>query len=430
MKLNRLLALLMALMMTFMAVSCAAAEDAAAEVSDADVLVTVNGTEITRGEILDIASNLLYNYSQQGYDTSDQSLVSYVSSIAVEFAIQYALLDQQAALLGYDQFTDDERAAIEADANAQWTEIVDMYVSYYGGLTAESTEEDKIAARAEVISLLETNGYSYDILLDTLLENATYERLEADMVAGAAVTEEDVQAYYEELIAQDEAQYANDAASYEYMTQYYGETAYYTPAGYRGIIHILLEVDEALLSEYQGLAAALEEQENAEEGIETTEEPVTQEQVDAAKAAILASVQPTIDDINTRMQSGESFETLITEYGTDPGMLDPANLINGYAVHMDSIVWDPAFTNAAFSIENIGGWSEPSLGSYGIYIAYYLRDIPAGPVELTEDLKNDLQAELLAQKENELFTAKLNEWYEAAEITYSEELVPADTAAE
>ena len=430
MKLNRLLALLMALMMTFMAVSCAAAEDAAAEVSDADVLVTVNGTEITRGEILDIASNLLYNYSQQGYDTSDQSLVSYVSSIAVEFAIQYALLDQQAALLGYDQFTDDERAAIEADANAQWTEIVDMYVSYYGGLTAESTEEDKIAARAEVISLLETNGYSYDILLDTLLENATYERLEADMVAGAAVTEEDVQAYYEELIAQDEAQYANDAASYEYMTQYYGETAYYTPAGYRGIIHILLEVDEALLSEYQGLAAALEEQENAEEGIETTEEPVTQEQVDAAKAAILASVQPTIDDINTRMQSGESFETLITEYGTDPGMLDPANLTNGYAVHMDSIVWDPAFTNAAFSIENIGGWSEPSLGSYGIYIAYYLRDIPAGPVELTEDLKNDLQAELLAQKENELFTAKLNEWYEAAEITYSEELVPADTAAE
>lgn len=426
MKLNRLLALLMALMMTFMAVSCAAAEDAAAEVSDADVLVTVNGTEITRGEILDIASNLLYNYSQQGYDTSDQSLVSYVSSIAVEFAIQYALLDQQAAILGYDQFADDERAAIEADANAQWTEIVDMYVSYYGGLTAESTEEDKIAARAEVISLLETNGYSYDILLDTLLENATYERLEADMVAGAAVTEEDVQAYYEELIAQDEAQYANDAASYEYMTQYYGETAYYTPAGYRGIIHILLEVDEALLSEYQGLAAALEEQENAEEGIETTEEPVTQEQVDAAKAAILASVQPTIDDINTRMQSGESFETLITEYGTDPGMLDPANLTNGYAVHMDSIVWDPAFTNAAFSIENIGGWSEPSLGSYGIYIAYYLRDIPAGPVELTEDLKNDLQAELLAQKENELFTAKLNEWYEAAEITYSEEIVPVE----
>ena len=51
-------------------------------------------------------------------------------------------------------------------------------------------------------------------------------------------------------------------------------------------------------------------------------------------------------------------------------------------------------------------------------------------VQLTEDLKNDLQAELLAQKENELFTAKLNEWYEAAEITYSEELVPADTAAE
>ena len=179
------------------------------------------------------------------------------------------------------------------------------------------------------------------------------------------------------------------------------------------------------MNEYQSLTAALEEQENAAEGAEAPAEPVTQEQIDAAKAAIIASVQPTIDDINTRMAGGEKFENLIAEYGTDPGMLQAENLNNGYAVHMDSIMWDPAFVQAAFSIDTIGGWSAPSVGSYGIYIAYYLRDIPAGAVELTEDLKNDLQAQLLTEKENELFTAQLDEWYNAATIVFSEELVPA-----
>ena len=422
MKLTRLFALLMALVMTFSVASCAMAESAP---SDSDVLVTVNETEITRGEILDIASNLLYTYGQQGYDTSDESLMNYVSSMAVEFSIQYALLEQQAKLKGYDQLTDDEMAAFEAEAEAEWTEIVDMYVSYYGGLTAESTEEDKINARTEIISMLESSGYTKAVLLDTNIENAMYERIEADMVAGAVVTPEDVQAYYEDRVAQDELAYASDAASYEYMTQYYGETSYYMPEGYRGIIHILLEVDETLMNEYQSLTAALEEQENAAEGAEAPAEPVTQEQIDAAKAAIIASVQPTIDDINTRMAGGEKFENLIAEYGTDPGMLQAENLNNGYAVHMDSIMWDPAFVQAAFSIDTIGGWSAPSVGSYGIYIAYYLRDIPAGAAELTEDLKNDLQAQLLTEKENELFTAQLDEWYNAATIVFSEELVPA-----
>ena len=200
MKLTRLFALLMALVMTFSVASCAMAEDAAA-MSESDVLVTVNETEITRGEILEIASNLLYTYGQQGYDTSDESLMNYVSNMAVEFSIQYALLDQQAKLKGYDQFTDDEMAAFDAEAEAEWTEIVDMYVTYYGGLTAESTEEDKINARTEIISMLEGSGYTKSVLLDNIVENAKYERIEADMVAGAVVTPEDVQAVSSEHLS-------------------------------------------------------------------------------------------------------------------------------------------------------------------------------------------------------------------------------------
>ena len=60
-----------------------------------------------------------------------------------------------------------------------------------------------------------------------------------------------------------------------------------------------------------------------------------------------------------------SFDELIQEYGTDPGMQDAATRAEGYPVHMDSTNWDAAFTAGAFTMEKIGDISEPVVGSYG-----------------------------------------------------------------
>ena len=78
-------------------------------------------------------------------------------------------------------------------------------------------------------------------------------------------------------------------------------------------------------------------------------------------------------------------------------MLSETNLNNGYNVHMDSIMWDPAFTAAAFSVDNIGDVSQPVVGSYGVHIVCYKRDVPAGAVELTDALAAQLQEELAQQ---------------------------------
>ena len=426
MKLNRLFALLLALMMVFATV--AMAEDVATTPSNDDVIVTVNGDVVTYGEIVDIASNLASTYSQYGYDINDSSLISYLSDMALDFAVQYKLMDQQAALRGYDQFTEEELAALEADAAAQWASIVDTYVNYYGGLTAESTEDDVIAARTQMIAMLETSGYTEAMLLQTLKENAAYERLEADMVAGATVTDADVLAAYEDHVAQDEAAYKDDVATYEYMTQYYGETSYYIPEGYRGITHILLEVDATMLSDYETLLATFEEEQGAIEAGEEVTPTVTQEQIDAAQAALIESVKETTDEIYAQLAEGAAFADLIYAYGTDPGMLDPTNAAEGYPVHMDSIAWDPAFVKAAYSINEVGEWSEPFLGSYGVHIVYYLRDVPSGAVELTDALKADLHATLLSDKENALFNEQMQIWFDEAEIVYTE--APAAEAAE
>ena len=88
-------------------------------------------------------------------------------------------------------------------------------------------------------------------------------------------------------------------------------------------------------------------------------------------------------------------------------------------MHQDSVIWDSAFVKAAFSVENVGDVSEPVLGSYGVYIVYYLRDVPAGAVELTDDIKETLKSSLLSTKENEAFSSTMNAWRSVSTIEYT-----------
>ena len=428
-KFARLLALLLTVMLCVTSSVCAIAESETTEVTanPADVLVTVNGKGITREKIDMIASNLVSSYAQYGYDTSDAAFMAVMNQYAVEYAVQLEVMEQKAVEMGYDQFTDEEKAQIAEQNTAEWNQLVDMYVSYYGGVTAESTEEEKAAARVSMLSMLESMGLTEAAMLENTLENTMLDHVEASMVEGASVTDEEVKALFDEYVKQDEANYKEDVGTYEYMTQYYGETAYYTPEGYRGITHILLEVDQELLGNYQALTAELEEQqdaaENPEAATEGTEEttPVTQADVDAAYQAIIASVQPTIDEINQKLADGVAFADLIVEYGTDPGMEQEPAKSEGYSVHMDSIIWDPVFVKAAFSVDNVGDIAAPVVGSYGVHIVQYTRDVPAGAVEYTEDIALALHEAALSEKENELFSTTMEAWLAASVVSYSAE---------
>lgn len=394
------------------------------------VMVSVNGSDILKEDIDLIYSNLASTYAQYGYDTSDETFAAAMQAYAVEYAVQLELMEQKAVENGLDQFTDEEKAEIEKENAEEWASIVDMYVTYYGGVTDESTDDEKAAARVSVLSMLESMGYTEAVLLENAMENAKLDKVQALMVEGAAVSDEEVKALFDQYVSDDESSYKDNVAMYEYMTQYYGQTSYYTPEGYRGITHILLDVDDDLLSNYQTLSAKLEEQQEAEESTDTTdtadtteepETPVTQADVDAAYQAIIASVQSTIDEINQKLADGAAFADLVAEYSTDPGMQQEPYKTEGYSVHMDSILWDPAFVKAAFSVDNVGDVAEPVVGSYGVHIVQYTRDVPAGAVEYTDDVKADLLEEALSQKENELFNTTMETWMQEASVTYSAE---------
>ncbi len=100
------------------------------------------------------------------------------------------------------------------------------------------------------------------------------------------------------------------------------------------------------------------------------------------------------------------------------------NKSEGYAVHKDSVLWDENFTRAAMSIPEVGGVSEPVLSGFGVHIVYYLRDIPGGPIELTDEVRGELMEELLTEKENEKYSEVMTQWLEEAGVAYTDAAAP------
>ena len=458
---KKILSLLLCLCLLFSA--AALAEDtAAAELQDTDVLATVNGTELTWADVAPVYDSLVSSYGNY-YDLTDSANVELFRAVAMQNKINEVIMQAKIAELGI-ALTDEEAAAAEEDAQSDWDNAISSYISQqHSDLTDESSQEDKDAANAEAVQYFNDLGYSPESLKENYKQYALYDKLEATIVQDVTVTDEEVEALYQEMVESDRALYENDIAAYvdynNYVDQmamyamYYGtdssmDYAWYRPAGFRAVKHILLPVDAELMQTYQDLQARLEEQvesetegdeesaaaaaateetADAEATAEPTEEPVTQEQVDEAKAAILASIADKIDEIYAKIEEGVDFDELIAEYGvnedgtaSDPGMTSEPYKTSGYEVSSASTNYVAPFVEAAFSVDNVGDVSAPYISSYGVHIVKYIADIPAGPIEMTEAQREAKRTELLTSKQNELYTATMDQWNQEADITYTD----------
>ena len=417
-KVFRILALCAALVL---ALSCCVPSLAEA-IDDAAVLVTYDGDGITAAEVKDALANLIAN----GYVTDETDYAT-----AIDYLLQDRILQDKIAEMGLNEFTAEEEEALRADAESQWQQAIDTYVGYF---LTEDTDEAREQAKKDAEAYYGAYGYNQEALFESLKNSAAYDKLEEKILEGKEYkpTEDEIRAVFEEYAAMDQQQYEGNVYMYEMYQAYYGAESWYKPEGYRGIIHILLSVDEELLSAYQEAQAAFEdsvtdEAPDGDEALKTAR--------DEAAAAVLASRQTEIDDIYARLNQGEDFAALVAEYGEDPGMTDAAQLAAGYEVHQDSVIWDPVFTSGAFSekMQQPGDTSDPVIGSYGIHILHYLRDIPGGIVELTDEISAEIEQYLENQSMNSIYAEALEGWRSEHEIVYDYDaiaLLNAQAAAE
>ena len=385
-------------------------------------------------------------YASYGLDLASYGMEETVKKDLVDSAVEDAVVKAKAAELGLDQFDEAALAEFEASAEATMQSYIDYYLGYYYPDAEEVTDE----MRAEAEKYWTDNGFSREAYAESLQKDAINEAVYEYVTKDVAVTDEDVQAEYETLIAENQESYTNDRTYNSDRNA--GATIAWNPEGYRAVKHVLIKFDDEQSALYSDLQSQLDslnaekdaiveaqtaaeateapageaaEATEAPEAAEATEEPMrTLEEVNADIAAcateveaLYAQLMPEAEEVIAAFNAGTSFEELIEKYNDDPGMTSEPIATTGYAVAAGSTTWDPAFTEGAMSIAEVGQISEPVRGSYGIHIIYYMSDVTPGEVALDE-IRDGVTELALSDKIKSTYENQVDAWIAEANVEY------------
>ena len=115
---------------------------------------------------------------------------------------------------------------------------------------------------------------------------------------------------------------------------------------------------------------------------------------DRNEAAALAL----ITEVQTRLQEGEEFATLAAEFSEDPGSAPTGGSLGT----VGKGIFDPAFENALWALEEVGDVTEPVLSSFGYHIIR-LDGIVAPTYPDFEMVKEDIETRLRREEAMVLF---------------------------
>lgn len=398
---------------------------------DADTVVAeVGKVKITKAEATAIypmmAEQLAMVNEQYGIevDRTARDFISSAKMTTLNVLVEGEALDQKLTALG-GGFTDEEREAFVTQGQAEFDSVLASYVESYG------LEEE--AARAELAGM----GYSVEMLAYSSFRMALEERLMPYTIEGMTIDEADARARYDELVAEAQTKY--ESAPSQFISDYLNNTAFYAvPEGVRLVKNLVIGLPEAQ-------SAALTEQENLfyeklyEQYMIFIEQSGKTDITEAETAAYnerIEALEAELDDITAAMEriqnegreavraeaeavlalaqaEGADFDALLAEYSID----QPTDRVKdlGYPVAAGVTTYVTSFTEGAMALETIGDISGLIASEYGFHILLYTGDLEAGPVAF-EDVREAVEADLLATKQSEVYTETITKWIDEAKI--------------
>mgnify|MGYP000456962735 CR=1 FL=1 len=258
---------------------------------DAQVIVEYDGGVVFLDDILEQYAGVDSQFSSYyGASLADYGYDTVYKQMIAEMLLQNAVLEAKAAELGLDQLDDETMAGLTEEAATNFESYVTSVWDYFASddLTDEEIREDCVA-------YLESMGYTEDALLETLIDNYVSEQLYNYITADVTVTEEDIQAAFDELVAEQEASFADDST---YNTsRNNGDTIVWNPEGYRMVRHVLIRFTDDQATRYSELQDTLDTlneelealQTAAEETAAATDETTTEATGETAEATAEAA---------------------------------------------------------------------------------------------------------------------------------------------
>ena len=331
----------------------------------AKLAATVGDREIKVSELENYYNNNSAYASYYGYPLNTAEEVEAFQDYLLDSLIATEMTAYQARNSGI-VLTEEEEAEAQATAQESYDSTYQSFVD-----AAEESGSTDVNAYAQKLftDALVQNGTTVNKLKQELLADAEdallVEKHKEALIADAGLSAQELKTRYDEELASQEALFSETPSMYfTYETNsLYGYSAMplYVPEGLFYVKHILVE-DEATASQV-------------------------------------------LDKIN----AGEDFDTLLAEYGTDPGMEDNEE---GYVVGQGASFVEP-FLNAALALEKEGDVSDPVESEYGYHIIKRLADLPAGPRPY-EEVQEAFDSYIQTSVQEEYYNGVVEGWMEDA----------------
>ncbi len=256
----------------------------------AQVVASVNGENITKGEWLeyrDYMAQYYQQYYQQNYGINMPVQAETYNDSALEQLIQSKVIAAKMDELGITPISEDEQKDVESYADSMM-DLYKMMIRYQNYANIETVEEeaDRLAkANAEATpseasaeatpseastedstpkatmtndeldALLNNDlaamGYTREYFIESRTASVENEKLHDHTSEGIEVTDDEVTKEYEDRLAQQKESYDATPTAYAAAVNN-GSDVYYIPEGYRGVKNLLIKIsseDQSAISD-------------------------------------------------------------------------------------------------------------------------------------------------------------------------------------
>ena len=266
----------------------------------------------------------------------------------------------------------------------------------------------QVADRDAAAQQLAEAGVTLESITEQLKQNWWTQKFYDYTVKDVAVTDEDVQSTYDELLAAQREDFAATPENFEYA-HLSGEAIVWRPEGYRAVRDILIAFDSE--ADSQRAAELLEQLEMIDEDEQALAE--TQQALDALFAPLEARAQEAQD----KLAQGAAFTDLMGEYGCDEALKSEPLRSEGYFVTDTSFVNSVEYVEGSMMLEQPGQVSSPLRSASGLHLVQYIGDVKAGEVPLSE-AQDTVRAEALRRKQAEYYARQRDELLKEANVKY------------
>ena len=304
------------------------------------------------------------------------------------------LIALRAAELCLTDLSDEDLAQIRQQAAANYDTQLDDYVAF---------SEDPDETRETAAKKLEEEGVTLESVVESLKQSWWSQKYFEHIVRDVAVTDDEVQACYDGLLAAQKEEYTAYPEDFEYAHTN-GDLVVFRPEGYRAVRDILIPFS----AEDAVVVATLTEQ--VELG---TADENAQSQIDA----MYETLEATVREAQDRLNAGESFESLMDAYGCSPALKEAPLRNEGYYITAASFVNSLEYVEGSMMLEQPGQVSAPLRSPLGLHLVQYIGDVTPGQVPLA-DVRDAVAAEALKQKQTQYYEQQRDTLLDAAQVKY------------